>query len=409
MNSSSCRLRVLHVVEATTAGVGRHVLDLSVNMHRLGIDVCVACPRVRARARQDVGFVDRLRQAGVSAAIVPMQRSVRPVADLGAYRRLVGLIGRGEYDVVHVHSSKAGVLGRLAAWRAGVPAIVYTPNAFAFVGARNRLFFGLYRAIERWLGQHATHAVVCVSASEMALARREGVAPEERLVLIENAIDASIFGHPEDREAPPMGGETPPLHGLDPDRTIVGFVGRLVVQKGIEYLIEAARLAADRRNDVQFVLVGEGDLDGLARRLIARHRLESRVALAGFRQDIPQVMAALDVFVLPSLYEGLPYTLMEAMAAGRAVIATDVMGNRDLIRPGETGLLVPPRDAHALAEAIVHLLSSPGERERLGQGALAAAQVRPTPAQMTDQVLALYEKILEKVGRRAYVDVGIRA
>jgi glycosyltransferase involved in cell wall biosynthesis len=408
MNSPSSRLRVLHVVEATTAGVGRHVLDLSVHMRRLGIDVWVACPRVRASAQQDVGFVDSLRRAGVSVAIVPMRRSVRPLADVGAYRCLAGVIDRGGYDVVHVHSSKAGVLGRLAAWRAGVPAIVYTPNAFAFVGARNRLFFAVYRAIERWLGQHATHAIVCVSGSELALARREAVAPEERLVLIENAIDASIFCPEEGREAlarsggsPLPRGQAPPLDGLDPERPLVGFVGRLVVQKGIRYLIEAARLAVERCDDVQFVLVGEGGLDGLARRLIVQYALEQRVILAGYRRDIPQVMAALDVFVLPSLYEGLPYTLMEAMAAGRAVIATDVMGNRDLVRPEETGLLVPAQDAHALAGAILHLLDCPGERERLGRGAQAAARVRATPAQMTGQVLALYERLLGEVGCQA--------
>lgn len=387
--STSWQLRVLHVVEATTAGVGRHVLDLAVTMHRAGIDVTVACPQVRQDARQDVSFVDRLQGAGVSVAPVPMQRSIQPLADLRAYRRLARLIGRGDYDVVHTHSSKAGVLGRLAAWRASVPAIVYTPNAFAFLGARNRLLFWVYRATERWLGQHLTQAVVCVSASEVMLAQRERIAPPERLVLIENTIDASVFAQAQDNRAAKA------ALGLDADRPVAGFVGRLAAQKGIECFVEAARLATESQANAQFVLVGEGELEGAVRQMITKHHLAGHVHLAGYRPNIPQVMAALDVFVLPSLYEGLSYTLMEAMAAARAVVATDVMGNRDLIQDGDTGLLVPPGDARALAEAVVRLLSRPDERGRLGHRALAVALARPAPEQMTHQVLGLYKNLLD--------------
>ncbi len=387
MNLSS-GLRVLHVVEATTAGVGRHVLDLSVAMRRLGVDVTVACPQVRQNARLDTAFVDRLRRAGVPAIIVPMRRSIQPLAEVRAYRCLVQEIRRMGYDVVHTHSSKAGVLGRLAARRAGVPAIVYTPNAFAFLGAGNRLCFWSYRAIERWLGHHASHAVVCVSASELSLARRQGIAPGEHLALIENAIDPSSFVPARDRCAAKT------ALGLDPAQPVVGFVGRLAAQKGIEYLVEAARLAVNGQSKAHFLLVGEGELEQSLRHLIAQKRLESRVALAGYRQDVEGVMAALDIFVLPSLYEGLAYTLMEAMAAGRAVVATDVIGNRDLVRHGETGLLVPPRDAGALAQAVGYLLASPDERRRLGQRAQMAVLERPGPEQMARQVLALYERIL---------------
>jgi glycosyltransferase involved in cell wall biosynthesis len=390
MNDSFSSLRVLHVVEATTAGVGRHVLDLSVHMHRLGIDVTVACPLVRENARRDIGFVDRLRQAGVTTAIVPMQRSIRPVADFRAYRHLVQLMDGEAYNLVHAHSSKAGVLGRLAAWRAGVPAIIYTPNAFAFLGTRNRLFFWLYRAIERWLGQHVTQAVVCVSASEVALAQRERIVPADRLVLIENAIDVSILARSEDKNAARV------ALGLNPDRPVVGFIGRLAAQKGIECVVEAAHLAVDRGVDAQFVLVGEGELEDTVRQMIVQHHLEAYVALAGYRQDIPQVMAAIDIFVLPSMYEGLSYALMEAMAAGRAIIATTVMGNRDLIQNEETGLLVPPGDACALAGAMARLLSRPDERERLGSRAQAAALARPTPEQVAQQMIALYVRILEQ-------------
>lgn len=389
MKQSPSHLRVLHVVEATTAGVGRHVLDLSVDMFQAGLDVTVACPQVRDGAQQDTGFVDRLRGVGVPSAIIPMRRRIHPLADLLACRQLQRFIQQREYDVLHAHSSKAGVLGRLAAWRAKVPVVVYTPHAFAFLGTGGRPRLYLYRATERWLGHHLTDALICVSPSELALARREDIAPSDRLVLIENAIDAHAYAPAGDA------GDAKIALGLDPHRPALGFIGRLAAQKGIGHLLRAVRLVVDAWDQAQFVLVGEEELDGSVRHILARDHLENHVLLTGHRTDIARVLEALDIFVLPSLYEGMSYTLMEAMAAGRAVVATDVSGNRDLIEGEQTGLLVPPRDARALADAMIRLLSAPDERERLGRGALDAARSRPTLQQMTRQTVEVYMRILE--------------
>ena len=175
-------LRVLQVVEATTAGVGRHVLELSVGLQQAGHAVTVACPAVREGAQRDTGFVDRLRAAGVPIALVPMRRSLRPLADWRAYRALARLIGlqSKRYDVIHCHSSKAGALGRLAARRAAGlsrPAVVYTPHAFAFLGAGRLPQRWFYRAVERWLGRTATDLLICDGPSELALARQRADRP----------------------------------------------------------------------------------------------------------------------------------------------------------------------------------------------------------------------------------------
>jgi glycosyltransferase involved in cell wall biosynthesis len=361
-------------------------------MRQAGLDVTVACPLTRENARDDTAFVDRVEAAGVPVAVIPMRHGIHPLADLQDYAHLVRLIERDGYDVLHTHSSKAGVLGRLGARRCRVPASVYTPNAFAFLGAQNRFYRWLYRTIEQWFGQHLTDALICVSQTEMALAEQWAIAPSDRLVLVENTIAALRFAPSVD----PATAKT--ALRLDPDRPVVGYVGRLAKQKGIEYLIQAARQVLAQRTAAQFVLVGEGELENAVRQMMARDQLDNHVLLTGYRADIPQVLTALDIFVLPSLYEGLPYTLMEAMAAGRAVIATDVMGNRDLIQVGQTGLLVPPRDADALAQAILTLLSSSEERDRLGAMAMAAARSRPTPKQMTRQVIELYTRILRQKG-----------
>ncbi len=363
-------------------------------MKRAGLDVAVACPRVRENARRDTAFVDRLEAAGLPVVIVPMRRGIHPLSDLRDHVRLSQLMRRSRYDVVHTHSSKAGVLGRLGAWRSGVPVVVYTPNAFAFLGAPNRWLRWLYYSSERWLGRQTTDALICVSQSERMLAKKQAIAPADRLVLIENAIEATPF-------AP----DTDPVRakhalGLDADRLLVGYVGRLVRQKGIEYLIEAARRVVAEVPGAQFLLVGEGELDRALHQEVYKYCLTDRVLLTGYRTDIPQLLAAMDIFVLPSLYEGLPYTLMEAMAAGRAVIAADVGGNRDLVQDGETGVLVPPKDAAALAAAVIRLLTAPAERDRLGGAALAAARARPTPEEMTRRVIELYLRLLERKRQR---------
>jgi glycosyltransferase involved in cell wall biosynthesis len=388
--TASGALRVLQVVEATTAGVGRHVLDLSAGLIDLGVDVTVACPVVREGAQDDVALVERLVARGVLVAPVPMRRAVHARADWQAGRALLALLRRAPFDVVHAHSSKAGVLGRLAARRAGVPAVVYTPHAFAFQGAAGRPAGRLYRSAERWLGHRATDRMICVGRSERELALRQRIVPERTLALVENGIDPAPF------VAAARGGARP-VASLDPSRPLIGFVGRLAPQKGLDVLIEALRLLVDGGVEASCVLVGEGEESARLAALVARRDLESRVQFAGYRDDIPQVLAELDVFVLPSRYEALPYSLLEAMAAGCAVVASDIGGNRDLLVDGETGLLVPAGDPHALAEVLGGLLAGPdaaARRAQLGRAAQAAAVARPTAAEMARETLALYRAVL---------------
>lgn len=385
-------LHVLHVVEATTAGVGRHVLDLCVHMRRAGLEVTVACPSRREGARRDVGFVDRVQATGAAVVVLPLRRSISPYADVRAFQELMWRIGRGDLEVVHTHSSKAGVLGRLAARRAGCPAVVYTPNAFAFLGARRPWTRWFYEGVERWLGRCATDALICVGRSELELAQAHSIGPSERLVLIENTVDAALAAPAIDP------GTARRRLGLETGRPVVGFIGRLTRQKGPQTLVRAAGLVRQSGGGAQYLLVGEGELERALRLRAAEHGLADRIRFAGYQSDIGPALAAMDIFVLPSLYEGLPYSLMEAMAAGRAIVATRVGGNCDLIQEGQTGLLFPPGDAAALAKTLIRLLAEADERRRLGDMAAAAARARPTPKQMTEQVIAVYERLLGDKG-----------
>lgn len=382
-------MRVLHVVEATTAGVGRHVQDLCQTMMEVGLEVGVACPRLRQGAEQDVAFVERVRQTGAEVHIVPMRRSISPVSDIRSYWTLGRLLARDGPDVVHAHSSKAGALGRLAARRAGCRAVVYTPNAFAFLGIRVGWRRWVLEGVERWLGHHATDALLCVSRSELALAQSCRIAPPERLMLIENGIE------PERVITTVESAEAKTLLGLEPHRPVIGYAGRLAQQKGLETLINAAVQVRDSAGEAQFLLVGEGEMERSLRAMVSRRGLDTCFRFSGYLSDIRVALAAMDVFVLPSLYEGLPYSLMEAMAAGRAVVAARVGGNSDLIQDGETGFLVPPEDSATLANVLLRLLSAPEERTLVGEKAAEVVRTRTTPKQMTMKVVALYQSLME--------------
>jgi len=231
--------------------------------------------------------------------------------------------------------------------------------------------------------------VICVSGSERELALRHRIAPAGRLAVVENGIDPRPF-------VAAAGGGGAVLAEMERSRPVVGFVGRLAPQKGPDLLVEAMALLRAAGVEASCVVVGEGEARPALAAQVARHGLGGCVTLAGYRPDIPPVLAALDVLVLPSRYEGLPYTLLEAMAAGCAVVASDVGGNRDLLVDGETGLLVPAGDAPALAEALRAMLAPGGEalRARLGRAAQAAALARPTAGEMVRQTLALYRAIL---------------
>jgi glycosyltransferase involved in cell wall biosynthesis len=273
------------------------------------------------------------------------------------------------FDVVHTHCAKAGVVGRLAASRAGVPRIVHTFHGFPFHEFQSMARRRAYVSIERRLGR-ITDVALCVGAGVAAEAiRRELIAPE-RVRTIGVAVDgldrvraSANAGAPEARRLARI------ALGLPADAIVVGAVGRLTYQKAPEDFL-AAMLALGRP-EVIGVWVGGGELaERVGRR--ARALPGIRVVLAGERTDVLEVLPAFDVFALPSRYEGLPTVVVEAMICGVPVVATAVNAIADLVVPGETGMLVPPHRPELLAAAVRYLLDSPAVAARMA----AAARTR---------------------------------
>ena len=310
-----------------------------------------------------IAELDGFKAAGnFDYTILPtMQREVRPLADMRAYGQLKVILREVAPDIVHTHSSKAGILGRHAASNLGVKRIVHTPHVFAFQwadGLKGRVFLALERQAAK-----RCHSIVCVGEGQRADALARGVAEPEKLRVIRNgvAISAEDTGVRE---------RTRRMLDLEDGTPAVGMVARLAPQKGVGVFLQAATRVIAQRPNVRFVIVGDGPLEDEMRARIAALKIGPRqIQLLGFRADAELLFAAFDVVALSSLYEGLPYVLLEAMARGIPVVATDVLGSRDVVLDGQTGYLAPLNDAEMIARRIVSLLDDATLRERMGQSA----------------------------------------
>ena len=336
------------------------------------------------------GLLDREAASlpGVAFHQVPsLVRPIRPLTDLLALIKLTLLLAGLKPTIVHTHSSKAGILGRLAAKLAGVPIIIHSIHGFGFTPAHRPGAQRLLVALER-LAARVTTGFISVSDAN----RRQGVAlglfAEDRCTVIRSGIDRELFQKTEvDRPAKRR------ELGLDPGRPVIGMVAPFKPQKAPLDFVCMAALVHGARPDAQFLLVGDGDLRSAIEGEIERCGLSGAVRLAGWRRDIPEVMRCLDVLALTSRWEGLPRVYLEALASGVPVVGTKVDGATEAIQEGVNGYLAEPGDVRGLADRVLALLNHPEEAIRMGQAG------RSLPAEfdsheMVRQKEREYERVL---------------
>jgi glycosyltransferase involved in cell wall biosynthesis len=372
-------------MEATIGGTRRHLGQLAHHLGDHGIEVAVAYSARRTdEFRRDVAA---MAAAGIETIEVPMARAVRPVADLLSYRRLRAVIRAGRFAVVHTHSSKAGALGRAAAPSRCGPALVHTPHSFAFLhdAEFSRLKRRLYMSVERFLGRR-TARLVAVSRAEAEAAVRHRIVAADRVTVIANGVEADLASaRPRDQVRAEL--------GLAAGEHLVVSVGLLEVAKGHRYLIAALPAASAALPGLRCVIVGDGSRRRALEDQARASGLGERVIFTGQRGDALDLIAAADAMVLPSLWEGLPYVVLEAMALAVPVIAADVGGCAELVEPGGTGMLVPAADASALAAAIVKLLGDPDAAAAMGRRGRERARTRFSLDAMVSAHARLYEAL----------------
>jgi glycosyltransferase involved in cell wall biosynthesis len=299
---------------------------------------------------------------------------------------LVALARRHSARVLHVHGYAAADFGRLAARRVGAALVLHEH----FADPKMPVYQGWADQVLRRL----TDRAIAVSASTRDFLIRQRHVPAERVRLIWNGAPLDEFEPAADERAAAVRREL----GLPEAARVVGAVGRLSLQKGHRYLLDAAARLLHRHPDVRILIAGDGDQAGPLRAQAERLGLGRQVVFAGHRTDVPDVLGAIDVLAIPSLYEGTPLVLFEAMASAKPIVAAAVDGCREILEDGHTGKLVPPADAEALASALGALLDDAALRARLAEAARAAAR-RYDVASAVEQMQGLYDEVLAEKGR----------
>lgn len=340
-------------------------------------------------------FVPQLRDAGLThLSLVHATRAHAPTEDLLAMVELRSILRRLRPDIVHTHNPKPGIYGRLAAAAAGVPVIVNTVHGLYALPddpwSKRALVYGLER-----LAATCSHAELVQNSEDIEVLARLGV-PRRKLRLLGNGIDLERFDRA--RVDPSHVSDIRRELGAEPSDVVCGAVGRLVWEKGYRELFEAAAIVRRQHPEALFVVIGPLDPDkddGLTDADLERAS-RSGVRFLGMREDMTELYAAMDLYILASHREGFPRSAMEAAAVGLPVVATNIRGCRQVVAQDETGLLVAPRDPAALAEAIVSMVQDEGRRRDMGTAGAEKARQEFDQQRVIDLTLQVYEDLLQR-------------
>ncbi|KPK41032.1 MAG: hypothetical protein AMJ78_06520, partial [Omnitrophica WOR_2 bacterium SM23_29] len=299
-------------------------------------------------------YLSELNAYGLDYITVPsLTRDIHPIKDLKALFEIYALIRRIKPTIVHTHTSKAGVLGRFAAKILRVPIIIHQPHGLALGEAwqvldipQNPFMRRFLIILEKILAKFTTKFITYTEI-ETEEHLHYGIGKREQFVAIPFGLDLKYFGNKVDTA------KEKPIENRSP---IIGSVGRLVTSKGYRYLIEAMALVKRSFPDIKLFVVGDGPLKNELASLTKSWGLTDNIQFLGVKNNIPKFLSGIDIFVSPTLYESFGIALIEAQACKKSVIVSDVGSIPAVIKDGETGLLTPPRNPHAIAEAIIRLL-----------------------------------------------------
>ncbi|MHB8469822.1 MAG: glycosyltransferase family 4 protein [Gaiellaceae bacterium] len=378
------------IARLNVGGPALHVAYLTEGLAERGYDTTLVAGSL-ARGEESMAAVARARGARIES-LEELHREVAPLQDARAMLRLARLIRRERPTILHTHTAKAGAVGRIAALLAGdarPPIIVHTFHGHVLRGYFNPVTTLLFRTLERWLARVST-ALIAVSPEVRDDLVRLGVAPAAKFAVIRLGIqlDERVGGGEGVRT------ETRRRLGVPPEAFLVGWVGRMTGVKRTADVLRSIAGLVERGVDARLCLVGDGpERDGLER-LAHELGVAKRCLFLGYQDDVARFYEAIDVLLLPSVNEGTPVSVIEALAAGRPAVATRVGGVPDVVEEGEDGFLVAVGDVGALADRLAELAGDPARRARMGEHGRERMLGRYAVERLVDDVDKLYRQLL---------------
>ncbi len=336
-------------------------------------------------------IVNKAKESGVKLTIInSLTRNINPFSDISAFLSLYKLIKKNEYDIVHTHSSKAGILGRLAAKLAGCSVIIHTIHGLPFHPYQNKFLNFLYIRLERLAGRY-TDKIITVCESMAQKAQAAGIKPVSGYVTVYSGMDLDKFI--DDRTSSRQAKRN---IGLPVDAKVVGKVARLFPLKGYEYFISASKYISECVQNVYFLIIGDGVLREQLEHRVRQMGLKDRFVFAGLipNNDVPRFIAAMDIVVHTSLREGLARVIPQAMAMSKPVVSFDIDGARELIRNNDTGYLVAPKDTKRLSERVIDLLNDTKKAEKIGMNGRKLVDPAFRIETMIDKIKEIYDNLL---------------
>ena len=376
-------MKVLHVIGNSRFGGGtRCIISLAEMAREYAAEVRVlTTDPMTIEVLEGLGFE--------TVQLNYFRREINPVLDLAAALNIYRYLKLEKYDIVHTHTSKGGIIGRWAAYKARVPIVIHTVHGFAFHEGSSRKAIALYSMIEKMAAKWADKIIV-VNNYDREWGIRLGIFEPDKAITIHNGIDFSAWTRPPVALKEEL--------GIKANEMVIGMVSRLFYLKGLEDLIDAMPKVLKTFPSAKLILVGEGPLEGLLRKQAIERGVERHVTFTGFRKDAREFYQIFDVFAFASHREAMSITLLEAMAAGCAIVATDIKGNREMIEDGVNGLMVPPANPERLADKMLRLLKDRGYAASLGRAARHDYETKYTDEVMKRQTWGLYMELCKAKG-----------
>lgn len=319
-----------------------------------------------------------------------LKRNINPIEDLKAFWLIYKKLRNINPDIVHTHSSKTGLLGRLAARMAGVPFVVHTVHGFAWPATRNPLVKIVYVAME-WIAARCCHCLIVLNSTDLAIATGSLQKSPGTVKLLPNGIDLDTYKPANTVDRKTSRNEL----GIGSDVVLVGMVGRLWEQKNPELLLESClALFEQGLENFELLYVGDGELRKSLEDTVERSSFSKKIHFLGWRDDIPRLLCSLDIFVLPSRWEGLPLAILEALGTGLPVIASDIPGNKDAVTEEIDGILFSAESQVELELALEKLIKDPALRIAMGKSGRMHMVHRASIDRRVENLVALYSQAL---------------